>query len=268
MYWNHVARKDFADAIRSKMFWVLSLLMVGIAYLGLYLVHAFDSGSSAETGVSALSTPMLLIVPIIALITGYMALVGERETGSIRMVLSLPLKRNEVLFGKFVGRTGVVTIPILIAFVLAVPFVYVLYGNFPAVEYVQFVTRTLLTGIIFVAIAVGISGSFDTRGKALAGVISVFVLFEYLWSLIPFGLYYLGNGAFPDGDADVTWVEFLQNLAPAQATQTVSEALYTTGISTSEPLLVQEWVSAVVVLLWVLLPLAIGYTRFERANIG
>lgn len=268
MYWAHVARKDFEDAVRSKMFWGLSLLMILTAYIGLYIPQAVDSGATAEDGVAVLSGPMLLLVPIIALIVGYMALVGERETGSIRMVLSLPLKRSEVLFGKFVGRTGVVTVPILLGFVVAVPFVYALYGDFPAVDYARFVTETILTGIIFIAIAVGVSGSFDTRGKALAVVLSVFVLFEYLWEVLPLGLYYLANGEFPGDGVDPTWMEFLYNLAPSEATGSVVDALYTTSISTGQPLLVQEWVSAVVVMLWLLLPLGVGYLRFARANIG
>lgn len=268
MYWAHVARKDFSDAIRSKMFWGLSLLMILTSYLGLYIAQAIDSGATAEDGVTVLSSPMLLLVPIIGLIVGYMALVGERETGSIRMVLSLPLKRSEVLFGKFVGRTGVVTIPILLGFVVAAPFVYVLYGTFPAIDYAQFATQTVLVGVIFVAIAVGISGSFDTRGKALATVLGVFVLFEYLWQVLPFGLYYLLNGEFPGEQADPTWLDFLISLAPSEATQAVADALYTASISTSQPLLLQEWVSGVVVLLWILTPLAVGYGRFARANIS
>lgn len=40
MYWTHVARKDFADAVRSRMFWALSVLILLLAYVGLYIPEA------------------------------------------------------------------------------------------------------------------------------------------------------------------------------------------------------------------------------------
>lgn len=267
MYWTHVARKDFADAVRSKMFWALSILMILFAFIGLYAPQAFQDDPDAEFAVALLSSPMLILVPIISLVVGYMAIVGERQTGSIRMMLSLPLKRKEVLVGKFVGRTGVVTIPILLAFVLAIPFVYFLYGSFPAEDYARFVTRALLLAVVFVALAVGVSGSFDSRGKALGSIIGLFVLFEWLWGLLPLGIYYVLNSDVPT-ESQPDWYEFILEIAPSEAARAVVDAVFSLSISTDEPLLFQEWVAGIVLLLWIFIPLGIGYFRFKRANIG
>jgi ABC-2 type transport system permease protein len=267
MYWAHVARKEFADAVRSRMFWGLSVVMILFAYLGLYAPTAFADDPSADTGIQLLGSPMLVLVPIISLIVGYMAIVSERENGSIRMVLSLPLKRGEVLVGKFVGRTAVVTVPILLGFVLAIPFVYLLYGTLPAGVYTEFVFRTVLTAILFVALAVGISGSFDTRGKALAAVIGVFVVFEYIWGVLPLAIQYALTGELPSGTPP-DWYEFVLRLAPGEATAVVADALFSLSIATDESILLQEWVAGIIVVAWILVPLSIGYSRFKRANIG
>lgn len=268
MYWTHVARKDFADAVRSKLFLALSVLMILFAYLALYAISVFDDAASAETGIQGLSGPMFVLVPIIALIVGYMAIVGERERGSIRYVLSLPLTRGDVLLGKFVGRTAVVTVPIAVGFLVAMPFVYVLYGEFPVITYAEFVTRVLLVAIVFVSLSVGVSGSVDSLAKALGGVVGIFVLFEWLWGIIPLAIYYLFYQEVMDPMEAPAWADFIFQLSPAEATRQVADAIFAASISTQEPLLLQEWVAGIIVLLWILLPLWVGYYRFSRATIS
>jgi ABC-2 type transport system permease protein len=266
MYWTHVARKDFADAVRSKMFWALSVLMLLLAYIGLYIPEAVGDDPTVSDGIGVLSGVIGFLIPIVALVVGYMSIVGERETGSIRMVLGLPLKRWEVLVGKLVGRTAVVAVPILIGFALAVPFALVVYGDLPGTEYGEFVTSVVLIGATFAAIAVGVSGSVNTRGKALAAVVGVYALFEFFWELIPLGLFWLANGELPEDDVP-TWVEALSGATPTASAVSTSEGLWN-GISTSEPLVLQEWVSALLLVLWIAVPLAIGYVRFRRADIS
>lgn len=267
MYWVHVARKDFADAVRSKMFWALSIIILLLAYLGMYIPRAVDgSEATVSDGVGVLSGVMAFLIPIVALVVGYMAIVGERQTGSIRMVLSLPLKRWEVLVGKLVGRTAVVVVPILLGFALAIPFALVLYGDLPGSDYAEFVTTVVLIGAVFVAIAVGISGSVATRGKALAGVVGVYALFEFFWDVVPLGLYYAANRELPSADVP-TWFEALAAASPIQAAVRTSEGLFN-GISTGDPLVLQEWFGALLLVLWAAVPLVIGYLRFSNADVS
>lgn len=271
-FWLHVARKDFADAVRSRLFWALSGLMLLIAYIGMAVPELQARYGGAESAVAAdginlLSTVMAIVVPIIALIVGYMAIVGERETGSIRMMLSLPLKRSEALLGKFVGRSAVIAVPILLGFALAAPFVVFLYGGLPVDTYVGYVGRVITGGIIYVAIAVGVSGSVASRGTALAFVVGIFAVFEFFWSFIVSALYFLLNGNFDVNTADPpTWFEAMFQIKPLSVVDNAFNGF--TGISTAEPLILQEWVSALIVLAWILVPLTIGYRRFRTADIS
>ena len=266
-YWTHVARKDFADAIRSKTLWALSIVMIAFALLGMYAPHALESDPSVEDAVALLNTPMLILVPILGLIVGYMAIVGERDTGSIKFLLGLPILRWEVLVGKFVGRSLVLAVPILLAFSIAVPLVVVLYGEFPVTDYLQFVAVAVLTAVVFVAIAVGVSASVSSRGKAMAGVIGVFVLFEYLWGLVPTAIYYVVNGELPGAELP-GWYEFILQASPGFAVSRFVDVLSGDGISSDLPVYLQEWVSGVFVALWIVVPLAVGYVRFKRASIS
>ena len=266
MYWTHVARKDFADAIRSRMFWALSVLILLLAYAGLYIPEAVSEDPSVTDGIRVLSGILATLIPIIALVVGYMSIVRERQTGSIRMVLGLPLKRWEVFVGKLVGRTAVMVVPLLVGFGLAVPFAFVVYGELPGTEYGEFVTGTVLIGATFVAIALGISGAVRTRGQALAGVVGVFALFEILWSFVGVGLYWVFNRELPGAERP-TWLDALTDASPISAAISASDGLWN-GISTGEPLVLQEWFSALVLLLWIVVPLALGYTQFKRADIS
>lgn len=267
MSWRHVARKDFADAVRSKLFWGLSVLMILLAYVAMAVPRALDSDIEVDAGISLVSGSMLLFIPIIALVVGYMSIVRERESGSIRMVLSLPLQRSEVVFGKFIGRTLVVIVPVVVGFGLAIPFVYLLYGGFDASAYAEFVFRAVMTAFVYVAIAVGVSAAVSTRGKALGSVLGIFVIFEWGWFGVVLAIYYLIHRSLPDPGAEPTWVEAANGISPGQAIQRGADGIFS-GISTNAPLVLQEWVSILVVLAWIAVPLAIGYWRFNNANIS
>src|SRR5690606_30202447 len=66
-------------------------------------------GRSEELTATRLIGPSLvtlasLFVPLVALILGHDAVVGERERNTLGLLLSLPVRRFEVILAKFVGR--------------------------------------------------------------------------------------------------------------------------------------------------------------------
>ena len=69
--------------------------------------------------ISALSSIVYFIIPIIGLMLGYASIVGEIERGSMNSLLAHTLKRIEVVVGKFVGNAVVLSLSILIGFGIA-----------------------------------------------------------------------------------------------------------------------------------------------------
>jgi len=49
-----------------------------------------------------------LFLPLVAIFAGYAAISKERTGGSLKLLLSLPHSRKDVIIGKVVGRCGVV----------------------------------------------------------------------------------------------------------------------------------------------------------------
>ena len=98
-----IAAKECRDRIRNR--WALAVASVftvfalAIAYFG-----AAQQGSvglrSADVTIASLVSLVIYLVPLIALILGYDAIAGERDRGSLLLLLSLPITRFELLAGK------------------------------------------------------------------------------------------------------------------------------------------------------------------------
>ncbi|PSP79272.1 hypothetical protein BRC88_09175 [Halobacteriales archaeon QS_4_69_225] len=114
-----VAEKDFRDAVRSRLMIVVAVMFVALTGGGVLL--ATTAGGEASLGIlgaiGALRSGTAIFVPIIALGIAYRAIAGEQASGSLKLLLSLPNSRLDVVLGKFLGRAAVVTVAIVIGFV-------------------------------------------------------------------------------------------------------------------------------------------------------
>jgi Cu-processing system permease protein len=104
-----IAAKEFRDRIRNR--WVLAVTMVLTAFA--LVIAYFGSASQGAIGfrgievtIASLVSLVIYLVPLIALILGFDAIVGERERGSLDLLLSMPLTRFELLLGKFLGLSA------------------------------------------------------------------------------------------------------------------------------------------------------------------
>ncbi|WP_254862159.1 ABC transporter permease [Halovivax gelatinilyticus] len=273
--WRAVAIKDFQDAVRSKsLLIVTTLLVVFIAGAAFVFGELFDDGGSTATLGLSLAAPSAFLVPILALLVSYRSIAGERETGSIRFVLGLPHSRADVLVGKWLGRSAVVAVAILVGFSAGAVVALVTYELDP-VGFVGFTLLTLLLGLVYVAIGTGLSACTDSGAKAGILVLSVFVLFEYLWGLIGLLFLYVLGGFDPSFATAPGWYEWFTAISPSASYQYAMFELVPGGASAAmaEPGgevamgALPVWVPFVVLGGWITLFLALGYWRFERADL-
>lgn len=282
MSWVAVARKDFQDAVRSKVLWLLSALFVVFAAGVAYVYTLVLGGAGGEVGqelssvalIEFMTAPVATLVPITALIVGYKAVAGEVESGTLKLLLSLPHTRKDVVFGKLVGRTGVLAVPIVVGFAVAAIVVLALYSSFDTVDYLLFLALTVLFGATFVSIAVGISAATKSTAKAAASVFGVFILFEFLWSVIPMGIHYLVEGAFFPAGRPPNWYLFVQQLSPSNAfSASVLSFLPNTQrqlaaiLGGDVPFYLTDWFALVILAFWLVVPVALGYLAFERKDL-
>ncbi|MFC7215740.1 ABC transporter permease subunit [Saliphagus sp. GCM10025334] len=279
MTWMHVASKDFADAGRSMMLWALTVLLVllvaGVSAIP-YLLAEGTTPTFAEA-LYFLFTPIGLLIPIIGLVVGYQAIVSERESGSIRFLLGLPNTRRDVILGKVIGRAGVVAVPTLIGFLVGAVVIGALYDGFVVADYLGLLVFSLVMGLVYVSVAVGISASVSSRAKALAGVLVFFVLFDFLWEFVLMGTYWVLEGSLPGFDGLPVWYLFVLRLSPGQALTAIALTLieivgaegldFTAAgrVAGDVPFYLENWFAWIIVALWIIVPVSVGYLRFKNA---
>ena len=116
-----IASKEFRDRLRNR--WVLAVALVFAIFS---LVIAYAGGAqqgtvgirSIEFTITSLVSLVIYLVPLIALLLGFDAIVGERERGSLDLLLALPITRGELLIGKYLGLALALTLAMLVGLVI------------------------------------------------------------------------------------------------------------------------------------------------------
>jgi ABC-2 type transport system permease protein len=268
------------------MVWGLTAVFTLFSVLGvsLFALVGIDGATTMEA-VGALTLPAVLLVPLAAIVVGYMTVVGERQSGNLKLLLGFPVSRLAVVAGKVIGRTVVVAGSVTVAFVTAGVVGIALYGGFSLVRYAGFTLATVGLGVAFVGLSVGISGAVRSRGQALALAVGAYLLLVMFWQPLVGGLYYAVAGTLPGVEVPA-WYLLVERLSPTMAYQVLVEAaldvpaqasifsIRPTSATTVEqlgggpvPAFLSAPISAVVLVLWVVIPTLIGYWRFRSSDL-
>jgi ABC-2 type transport system permease protein len=294
--WVDIARKDFEDAARSRMLWGFIAVFVAFLAMSLPVAEQLFPDAVAVTPTKALSGVAMLaqlFIPGIALVAAYMAIVGERRSGSLRMLLSYPFSRRDVVAGKLGGRLLVTATALTVGYAVASVLVVVLYGLPDPAAFAGFVGAGVLLGVTFTGIAIGGSAAASSRGRAMTLTIGSFVGMVFFWKPVAAGLYYAITGSLPGLHAD-RWYFLLKRLNPLEAFRALTSAALGQEVSAvprfpvedlpayaspgqpdlatrlvgEVPFYLQDWFSVVVLVAWGVCPVLLGYWRFERADLS
>ena len=171
-----LAMKEVRDGLRNR--WVamtiliLAVLALGLAFLGTAPTGGVQASALSATAVSLTSLTVYLL-PLIALLLSYDAIVGEIERGTLPLLLSYPVSRWQVLIGKLLGHTAILAIAIIIGYGGAAS-VIAGFGGGDLVGGVAFATlagSSILLGMVFLSL--GYLTSILCRERAQAGGLAV-----------------------------------------------------------------------------------------------
>jgi ABC-2 type transport system permease protein len=204
----------------------------------------------------------------------YKAVAGETETGSGKLLLSLPHTRRDVVLGKVVGRTLVLSIPVLVGLVAMLAVVFGLGVEFSPVEYGVFALVTLAFVLTYVSVFVGVSASTTSTTRAATVGVLVLVVFEFAWDVVVLAAWFVAAGfevpaGFGTGNlaAMPDPVAFLSTLPPSGAYQSAIGGVLSGSLGGAGPFYLQQWFGLVVLAAWAAVPLALGYLRYRRADL-
>ncbi|OVE83376.1 ABC transporter permease [Natronolimnobius baerhuensis] len=282
-----VARKDLQDSIRSWLFWFLSAFFFILLVTLTGAIAYFDGdailaeGATTDVLISQVFGVGSFIIPAIAIVLGWKAIVGERESGSIKILLALPHSRADVILGKLIGRSSVLSLSLIIGFVLAAIPVAVLLGTFDVTDYLGLLLISVLYGIAYTSVTIAVSSLLRSTTFAAAAAFGVFALFYVFWGAVVgvVGML-ISYDYLPESDTLLEAAMFYQSLNPnaayANALSFVtsapnlddeSVAMLELFFDGSLPFYLQDWFAFIVLLCWIVVPIALAIYRFNRVDL-
>lgn len=186
-----VANKELHDDLRSRWTIGLSLVFVVLALSIIYFggVAAGKVGYTSFGAILAsLTTLAAFVIPLMGLLIAYDTAVGEREAGTLLLLLSYPLAPAELLTGKLLGHSATLAVAIVAGFGLACGF-----GQFftPAARSVAiwsdiggFMASASLLGASFVGIGCLISVMSHEKARAAGLALVAWFLLVILFDLV------------------------------------------------------------------------------------
>ncbi|AKB34272.1 hypothetical protein MSSIH_3582 [Methanosarcina siciliae HI350] len=183
-----IAKKEFFDSLKSKTF----LIIFGI-FLVLMLVSSItginnydkqldryqklqaDTQGLEENDVfTYFPEPKLtavvfremvsnigIIGAIMAIILGYNTVSGEKERGNLKLLLSYPLYREDVINGKFLGKIGVLVLTLAITSILLIACALIMGVALTGSDFVA-VILFMIISMLYLITFLGISIFFST----------------------------------------------------------------------------------------------------------
>lgn len=263
-----IAGKEFWDRIRNR--WVLAVALVFTVFA---LVLAYFGGAqqgavgfrSIEFTIANLVSLVIYLIPLIALVLGFDAVVGERERGSLDLLLSLPITRTELLLGKYLGLAAALAFSTVAGFGLVAVVLAAQLTPGALFHYAGFMLSSVLLGLAFLSLAVMVSVFAGDRTRASGVVIALWFFFVLVFDLLLLGALVVTGGRY--GGAVFPYLLLLN---PADVFRILNifsledvRSLY--GLATVFPrTLAEPWLLGLVMLAWIAAPLGIAAWRFRR----
>lgn len=194
-----IAKKEFKDSITNRWFLILSavffLLILQIPYIVLVVLGLFPY-SNIPGKVGTFITSAISLGALITIIMGSLGISGEKEQGTLTYLLSQPVRRIEVLLGKFLGLLLAISVIMVFGFGLAL---FPSFGGSNVVEMgLHDFTFGILTMIGLSAVMLGISLAISvvsfSRTMALSIALFVWLFLTVIYDRGLLGIIFISTG--------------------------------------------------------------------------
>jgi Cu-processing system permease protein len=266
-----VAHKEFRDRLRNR--WVLAVTLVFAAFS--FAITWFGGAgqgligpTSLELTITSLVSLVIYLIPLIALLLGFDTIVGERERGSLDLLLALPISRLELLLGKYLGLAAALAVATLLGLAGAAVLLAMRFGEAGLVHYGGFMISAVLLGLAFLSLALLLSTLARDRAQASGLAIATWFVLVLVFDLVLLGLLVATGGdlgGWLDGDR-AAWLLLFN---PADIFRilnifSLDDVRRSYGlINLVPPALGKPWLMGAAMGAWIVLPLALASWRFK-----
>lgn len=268
------AAKEISDGVRNR--WVaMAILLLGSLALALSFLGSVPVGetkaSVLDVSVISLASLSMYLIPLLALMLSFDALVGEFENGTMQLLLTYPVTRWQILFGKFLGHVVILMLAILVGY--GGTFALLVYSANGEADgwqaYAAMMLSSLLLGCVFLALGYLISSAVRERALGI-GV----AIFAWIMLVVCYDLGLLSLLTYRDGDLisqELFSVLVLINPADAYRLfnfigfEEVGRLVGMAGINADFTFGV--FAPLISMSLWVVIPLLLAMVRFHQTEL-
>lgn len=283
-----MARKEFEETLFSRVYQGFLAVFL-LAVVGVHVAGTME-GWTVDDLFVPLALMAQVVLPLGAFAVAHSAVSEERRTGSVKLLMGLPLTRVEVYFGKLLGVALAVSLIVVLGFVVAAVLMLALAGVVP-VGLPGFAMASLALALASTGLALGLSTLWTSRKHVLAALAGIYG-FMLVWRGL-IGLAYLGMAgweAWPEEEGVNAWFVLLERLNPLEAYTVVADAFVTVNLaplpqdfgyiahesrtvtadrvlSEVVPFYVTPEFTTVLLLMWLIVPVLGGYVIFSRVDL-
>ena len=189
-----ITGKEVRDSLRNRWVLAATLLLAALA-LSLGFLGSSPTGSvkvdPLTVTVVSLSSLSIFLIPLIAMLLAYDAVIGEIERGTMALLLSYPVSRWQVLVGKFIGHLIILTLATALGYGLAGIALQLAHGALNLAAWKPFallIAASVLLGAAFLAMGYLISAKVKERGTAAGIAIGVWLFFVVIFDMALLGI--------------------------------------------------------------------------------
>ena len=198
-----IAAKEIRDGLRNR--WVVAAtLLLGALALSLSFLGSAPTGtvgvSALGVTVVSLSSLTMYLVPLIALMLSYDAVVGEIERGTMLLTLAYPVARWQIILGKFAGHISILAFATVLGYGAAAVAIS-LTGDGDGESWRAFarmIGSSVLLGATFLAIGYLLSAVVSERSTAIGLAVGVWLFFGLLYDMALLGALVADTGQIID----------------------------------------------------------------------
>ena len=262
---------EFQEGLRNR--WVISAALV-LALLAFSLA-LLGTSPIGETRVSALNVTTVslaslsvYLLPLIALTLSYDAIVGERERGTLLLLLTYPVRRWQIIGGKFLGHLAILTVAIVLGYGTTGCYIF-FTGSAESQDwllYAAMLGSSLILGGAFITLGYVISVTATSRAAAAGLAIGIWLLVVVVYDLLLLAMALSDSQGLINSDLfsillllNPADIYRLFNLAGSEAASLVSGSL-----GTLESSFLSSGLLLSALCVWVVAPLAATIWIFNR----
>jgi len=298
-----IARKEVRTAFRHRLFLTITALFLLLSILSVYIgsvtkraeMRIYDETVASLTAQGVTSLPqapeihtltilsnlteyVAIVGAILAVVLGYNALISEKESGGLKLLLSRPLFRDQLLTGKLLGNSAVIALLLGLVFVFNLVLLVAIGGIVPTLGEVTRLLTLVVLAFVYMLIFLSISMLLSIRMNNSA---NVFLLSLVIWIVLSFVIPQMAqtqmanssvvnsiSGAINQIPQETTVSRALNFLSPTWHLRHIGDQLLQvapgSGALTTGTLVANTGGTLLVLLVPTIASMALGYASFLR----